>query len=236
MKKNKMMRVASALLVVVLLTTCAISGTFAKYVSEKDQTDTARVAKWGVSITTKSNTLFLKEYAGTKFEYTVQAGAGDYDYVMAPGTGNSMTEVTLGGTPEVAVAVEFTPTVTVTGNWIVAGDFYCPIIVTIGDEDICGLDFESADDFAEAIATEIGGYSAEYEPNKDLSEITNGNLFDISWAWAFDGTDYATAHTGHTHLGGNDQDDTKDTALGDVAVAEDLQLNIAFEISVTQID
>ena len=43
MKKNIMMRVASALLIAVLLTTCAISGTFAKYVSTASGSDTARV-------------------------------------------------------------------------------------------------------------------------------------------------------------------------------------------------
>ena len=46
-----MMRVASALLVAVLLSTCAISGTFAKYVTEGSGSDTARVAKFGVTVT-----------------------------------------------------------------------------------------------------------------------------------------------------------------------------------------
>ena len=45
MKKNRMMRVASALLVAVLLTTCAISGTFAKYITAEDATDSAAQAK-----------------------------------------------------------------------------------------------------------------------------------------------------------------------------------------------
>ena len=44
MKKNKMMRIASVLLVAVILTTCAISGTFAKYVTSGNGSDNARVA------------------------------------------------------------------------------------------------------------------------------------------------------------------------------------------------
>lgn len=48
MKKNRMMRLASILLVCVLLTTSVISGTFAKYTSKATVTDTARVAKWDV--------------------------------------------------------------------------------------------------------------------------------------------------------------------------------------------
>ena len=50
MKKNKMMRIASVLLVAVLLSTCAISGTFAKYTSTIAGTDTARVAKWDFKV------------------------------------------------------------------------------------------------------------------------------------------------------------------------------------------
>ena len=47
MRKNKMMRAASGLLVAVLLSTCAISGTFAKYTTSTESTDNARVAVWG---------------------------------------------------------------------------------------------------------------------------------------------------------------------------------------------
>ena len=65
MMKNKMMRAASILLVAVLLSTCAISGTFAKYVTTASGTDTARVAKWGVVITANGN-LFNKTYAFKK--------------------------------------------------------------------------------------------------------------------------------------------------------------------------
>ena len=47
MKKNRMMRAASALLVAVLMTTCTISGTFAKYTTSATGSDAARVANWG---------------------------------------------------------------------------------------------------------------------------------------------------------------------------------------------
>lgn len=50
MKKNKMMRLASGLLVAVLITTSTISGTFAKYVTTDSASDSARVAKWGVML------------------------------------------------------------------------------------------------------------------------------------------------------------------------------------------
>ena len=239
MRKNRMMRVASALLVVVLLTTCAISGTFAKYVSEGSATDTARVAKWGVTVTTASNTMFLKDYEATTgtFTYTVEAADDDRDYLVAPGTSHKMTDVTLSGVPEVAVNVEFAPTVSVEGAWKDESDvFYCPIIVKIGAEYVCGLDFDNAGAFANAIAGKIQGYSGQFEANTDLSTITTGDLFDISWEWAFSDTEYATAHTSHAHVGTNDQTDARDTNLGDAAVSGDLSINIAFKITVTQID
>lgn len=50
MKKNKMMRIASVLLVAVLLSTCAISGTFAKYTSSVTGAATATVAKWSFEV------------------------------------------------------------------------------------------------------------------------------------------------------------------------------------------
>ena len=61
MRKNKMMRAASALLVAVLLTTSTISGTFAKYVTQDSAKDVARVAKWGVELQVEGN-LFGETY------------------------------------------------------------------------------------------------------------------------------------------------------------------------------
>ena len=66
MKKNAMLKIAAVLLVAVLLTTCAISSTFAKYVSSYESTaETARVAKWGLYVDTTSigtQKLFFSEY------------------------------------------------------------------------------------------------------------------------------------------------------------------------------
>ena len=73
MKKNKIMRIASVLLVAVLMSTCAISGTFAKYVTEGSSDDTARVAKWGVTISGKpaaTNQMFNDSYKDTPTTYT----------------------------------------------------------------------------------------------------------------------------------------------------------------------
>jgi len=115
MKKNKMMRLASVLLVAVLLSTSVISGTFAKYVTTDEQFDTARVAKWGV-VASVSGDLFGATYAAadenTIISYNsrnggaVSSSGGEDDFVVAPGTENKkgMT-ITVSGTPEVSAKV-----------------------------------------------------------------------------------------------------------------------------------
>lgn len=121
MKKNKMMRTASGLLVAVLLTTCIISGTFAKYVTTNDASDTARVAKWGVEITA-ANDLFSTHYAvGTGNKPASHVEGEDYTSVtvvssdettklVAPGTESTENGLTFSikGKPEVATKVTFT--------------------------------------------------------------------------------------------------------------------------------
>ena len=230
MKKNRMMRVASALLVAVLLTTCAISGTFAKYVTDSEASDSARVAKWGVTIKTENFDLFTTDYETDdntfSGQYSVSSeNAAERDDVFAPGTSGEIANIELTGSPEVAVEVAVAATVSVSNNWIIDGEFYCPIVITVGTDEISGLDYESATDFADAINEKLVSKSAQYAPNTDLSTIDGANL-DISWAWAFENA------TGEKYNQTND----KDTKLGNLAVAEDLKIEIGVDITVTQID
>ena len=86
MKKNKMMRIASVLLVAVLLTTSVISGTFAKYTTSVNSEDSARVAKWGFEPVAMNITgLFSNVYDADATDYTVQSSVD----VIAPGTQGS---------------------------------------------------------------------------------------------------------------------------------------------------
>jgi hypothetical protein len=114
MKKNKTMRLASVLLVMTLLTTSIISGTLAKYTSTGSASDTARVAKWGVTVSA-SGTLFGSKYANgvssipttleTPSAISVEGknSSGEAVEVVAPGTQSADTGFTFGitGTPEV---------------------------------------------------------------------------------------------------------------------------------------
>ena len=235
MKKNRMMRLASGLLVAVLLTTCAISGTFAKYVTTESGSDFARVAKWGVTIEAESFDLFTDEYetdddtATFTGDYSVQSADGKD--VLAPGTTGTFANIAISGTPEVAVDVAVVPTVTVSDNWYVDEEFYCPIVITVGETTICGLAYDSENAFANAISDAIKGYSNQYAPNTNLSTIDAN--FDISWEWAFEDADHVDLDCG---CAAGAQTDVKDTALGDKAVTEDLKIEIGVKITVTQID
>lgn len=111
MKKNTMMRIASILLVVTLLSTCVISGTFAKYVTKAEGEDQARVAKWGVLVTVDGNA-FADKYAATDEAYLEDGGeysvvsSVEGEQVVAPGTSAKEADMalvaTVKGTPEVA--------------------------------------------------------------------------------------------------------------------------------------
>lgn len=119
MKKNKMMRIASILMVATLITTCAISGTFAKYVTTAEGKDTARVAKWGIVLGMQSEDLFADKYATDdttyKGEYSVVADPDnnvvitDVKDLVAPGTKSvKAATATVFGTPEVATRYSLT--------------------------------------------------------------------------------------------------------------------------------
>jgi hypothetical protein len=227
MKKNTMMRVASVLLVAVLLSTCAISGTFAKYVTSKESTDTARVAKFGVDLGVAVDGAFATEYDadvtvtdkdGAAIAKTVVASSTDQDNLVAPGTkGDLMASATIAGTPEVAVNVKQEATLVLT-NWAVDGTYYCPLVITVDGAKFYGMDYTSAAEFIAAVEAALDS-DVNYAPNTDLTETHS-----VTWAWAFEGTD------------GN-QTDELDTALGNYAAKTgDIEISFTYKITVTQIN
>ena len=227
MKKNRMMRVASALMVAVLLSTCAISGTFAKYITEKESTDTARVAKFGVDLAVTVDGAFATEYdadttatdkLGVAIAKTVVASSTDSDNLVAPGTkGDLMASATIAGTPEVAVNVKQEATLVLTG-WEVNGTYYCPLVITVDGTKFYGMDYTSAAEFIAAVEAALDS-DVNYAPNTDLTESHS-----VTWAWAFEGTD-------------GKQTDELDTALGNYAAKTgDIEISFTYKVIVTQID
>ena len=156
MKKGMFPRIAAVMLMLTLLSTCVISGTFAKYTTTGDTSATARVAKWGVEIAATANNTtgnaFLKEYNAadpdtTGLTMSVKADTA----VVAPGTSGVLGTVGVTGKPEVAVKVTFaapksTDVLVLTG-WTVGEEntFYCPLIFKVGGTKIDGSTYDSAD-------------------------------------------------------------------------------------------
>ena len=183
MKKNVMMRVASALLVAVLMTTCAISGTFAKYTTTQSGSDSARVAKWGVVITANGETFATSEEGTVNAVTANTVLSADTDNVVAPGMSGSMAKMTIAGTPEVAVKVTYAANLEL-ANWEVEGVYYCPIVIKVGATSYAGKDYSSMAEFETAVENAIKAYTAEYEAGEDLSANT-AVAPDVSWSWAY---------------------------------------------------
>ncbi len=265
MKKNAMMRIASLVLVLTLLSTCAISGTFAKYVTSDSASDTARVAKFGVVLNATGNSGFDVQYKthDTKYNAAMSVIASTnadntQDKVVAPGTSsadlNTTQTYSISGTPEVATKVDISMTVT-EDIWLLKEDNskYCPVVFTLkqtqgkylpeGATDLADISEEgivlksgTLTDIQDFLSTYSG--TAYYAPNTDLAAS-----FELSWAWAFEtGTDADP-----------DANDVYDTTLGDLAAGvkcykadgttelvdgTDYNLEIKYEITftVTQVD
>ena len=221
-KKNNALRAASTLLVAVLLSTCAISGTFAKYVTSGSGTDSARVAKWGVVINATGET-FAKSYAKDDTSFTIDTNTVvSTNKVVAPGTGGNMASFTLDGTPETAFRVSFEGRMELGDKWVDDTDsYYCPIEITVGTTTLKGTTFASAEAFEDAVKTEIATFSKDYAANTNLNTLT-ADVPDISWSWPFYDSD---------------ENDVKDTYLGDQAAAGNAAtISLSVTATVTQID
>ena len=227
MKKNRTMRIAAVMLVLALFTTCIISGSFAKYVTTGTAgSDNARVAAWGVTVTPSSSLeVFETEYNADDPQTSLTTTVSADDAVVAPGTKkDGVAAITLSGTPEVAVRVAYSGTFDVTG-WNVDGAFYCPLIIKFnsGDNQVTfnGLDYASEALFEKAVNDQIIADNEDYEPGTNLSTLNAGKV--ISWEWVFEADADNTKN-----------DDTKDTALGNLATAP--TVSISLSVTVTQID
>lgn len=252
MKKNKAMRAAGVLMIATLLSTNIVSGTYAKYVTSGSASDSARVAKFGVTIAA-DGTLFSKNYLAADDNtpaaddattgITVKS-SGD-DKLVAPGTKNNegMT-FSITGTPEVDVRVN----VEVTGSndiFLKAGTYPDMTTAVTGDNFTPTADYYPikytltnakgtvAEGNLAAITTALTALDNKVHPaGTNLADVLG--TYKLTWAWDFDGAGAGT-------------NDKADTLLGDLAAgtvteatvdAKNYGLNtqLAFTITVTQVD
>ncbi len=191
MKKNTMMRLASVLLVAVLLTTCAISGTWAKYTSSDFSEDSARVAKWGVTVRATS-TAFKEQYEASDDTVLVKAD----EPVVAPGTAGELAKFAISGTPEVAVELKYEATLTLDGWTLSDGTPYCPIVFRVNNIDYAFRDGAHGDETLEAFA---GRVKQAIEDTTDVFGVENTitDVLTVSWSWSFTGVDANDTYLGN---------------------------------------
>lgn len=214
MKKNSMMRLASFLMIAVLLSTSVVGSTFAKYVTAETGSDTARVAKFGVEITANGE-MFSDKYVNVDggniagdANLTVEAA----EKAVAPGTTGDLVAMTIAGTPEVSVEVKYEATLTLEG-WeadltdddVVETAYYCPLEITVGSQTFKGLDYANEADpvaaFKADVEEAINAYTDEYAPNQPMANV---GAPVVSWVWEFEGNnDYADTYLGDQAAEGN---------------------------------
>lgn len=212
MKKNKMLRAASALLVLTLLTTGIIGGTFAKYVTVGSATDTARVAKWGVTITA-SGSLYSDAYAEEKSGggnlpvawqkngtvaadgISVAAETKD-DNIVAPGTksyGEGLS-FSISGTPEVEVEVK--TSITAEDIYLAEGTYGVLVPVKISDTDHLKETMESYGGVYWGDSYTKVGENEDYKPGTNYYVMTNKVKLDADYfpvVYTLDGSGPKTA-------------------------------------------
>lgn len=244
-KKHWTLRAAGLLFALVLITSCFVGGTFAKYVKSVSGTQLARVARFGVEITAKDNTAFKTTYATDASGVSVSSSNGDK--VVAPGTGeDDAVTFSITGTPEVAVRVKLAmkeeeimdvflkngtyPDLTTAApdDEFNLAEPYHPIVFTLkkGDTELASGTISKINEY---LATTL---SKDYEAGTDLSTVFG--TYTLSWKWAFEDAGIA-------------KKDQADTLLGALAatpsafsykLGTDYQTGIGFTLTatVTQID
>ncbi len=207
MKKNIMMRLSAVLLVAVLLTTCVISGTWAKYISTgSTDNESVRVAKWGVVITADSVAQDQLEDDLSATETAVHVD-GTTD-LLAPGTAVKFASIKVSGNAEVAVKITYSADLVLSG-WQAAGGEYVPVVFVI---DGTSYSADTAAELEEKVEAAIAAFTDEYAAMEDLAGTPD---FEIYCKWAFDG------------------DDAKDTELGAAGTAT---VSLKVSCTVEQID
>ena len=227
MKKNRMMRLASILLVCVLLTTSVISGTFAKYTSTATGTDKARVAYWGFGL---DSSIAITDLFDDSYKNVYST---DGDDVIAPGTSNfktfkfAYTDNEKEGAKAPEVAYKFT--VSTEGSSIAKAiedntNIQWALVKKTGEAAIPAEDsneWGTWNQMINDIKALSGAASGEkqYLPRYAPEAFADGTEWIIAWQWKFDTSD---------------AQNVDDTAMGNKESLDEVVIKIT--ITATQVD
>lgn len=225
---KKKMTILGVLLLAVVVTAYSVSGTYAKYTSNSEVTDTARVAQWKLN-DLASIDLFKSSYDNILDGTEASAWSLNDDKILAPGTSGQYT-FNINGVFETNYEIKLELLDGSHGlQYEITGDYgnyvYDPIQfklvkvtdVVLGD----GEDVTTWTNF-DGLKTALEGLSKTVYVNG-----TNGTIDDtyrIEWKWAFEGD-------------GITQTDEEDTLLGNAIVdalttIDDLQFDEAYDAAV----
>lgn len=190
MKKNRFIKLASGLLVLCLMTTCVIGATLAKYTTAGSGADTARVAKWGVTVSA-SGSLFGKAYAsnsaGANANEIVATStnvlSSNDQNVVAPGTKNTTgLNFTVSGTPEVAYSLTVVANTPAKDIYLKKGTYGYMVAVSLSSgADLAGLYLKSGETYTKQTeGTYSSGDSGDYYQLVEVA-TASADYYPISW-------------------------------------------------------
>ncbi len=215
MKKKVM--VFGALLMATIITGFSVSGTYAKYISEATASDDARIAKWGIDLSTnnewkKNIDLFKDSYNGDAIK------SNESDDVIAPGAYGAYTlSVDSTTAPEVKYELKSVIEATLDPSLNDKVKF----AVEEGSDDssdlkpTSGYTITTVDQLQQAINEQLlsvagsGGTATKtYEANQNAFGAEN--TFTIYWSWDFGTDDQVNAdpNQSDTNLGKGAVSDT----------------------------
>lgn len=228
--------ILAGLLLATIVTGYSVAGTYAKYVSAIDVTDSARVAKWNIDLandaTLQSFSLFDKDYTDARADEKIVAPgtSGKYEFTLAANNSETTndTEVdykfSFDVIDEDIKGEDGTTVVTPkTDNTVVTASGYSPLRFRLGVKGAYDTD-TVAYTYYSALNTNKGWLTFD-ELKAALEDDTNTTFtedkkFVIEWYWFFDEAD-AISITGLDAAGltaaGIVTDDAKDTELGKAA-------------------
>ena len=229
MKKNRAMRVAAMLLVLVMMTSCFVGGTFAKYTTSTTGTDSARVAYWGFKEEgTVTLDMFDGNYKNTADETTVNSATTDN--VIAPGT-EKEAEFGFAYTANDTIAapeVDYSITVTATGK-IDDAIKNNPNIKWYLDGKLATAEGETTGSW-DALLTAIEALGqTTVEAGNLPTNFSQDQTHKVKWVWEFETAD--NADTDADEMAAQDKIDTE---MGNKTTLDEVEITIT--ITATQID
>ena len=160
-----------------------------KYISSKTETGSASVAKWGFTVSTKTNKLFGEEYVAGLIPETTATGAtlsakadSTGRKIVAPGHSGSMT-FTIAGSAEVKAQVKISVTegykdIVLNYKKGETAGTYNPVVWTLTKK---GVTDHIAQGTLENIVEKLPA-TATY----NVGDAAINDEYTISWAWAFE--------------------------------------------------